>query len=111
MTRKYVKIFPNDQGGTTITVDGVDVSGYVNHSGIAVEFDRGVAHVWLPVAPVQFAGEFPEAVVNALSGDEERPVPRAAVVAWAGRLHGAWVAGDWLQVTEVVRDMRAAARA
>jgi hypothetical protein len=109
VTRKHVKIFPNGNGGTTITVDGVDVSGLVNHSGVAVEFDRGAAYVWLPVVPAMFSGDLPEAVVNALSGTQEREIPKPVVALWADQLHRAWVAQDWQDVVGIVRDMRAAA--
>lgn len=108
VTRKHVKIFPNGNGGTTITVDGVDVSGFVNHSGVAVEFDRGAAYVWLPVVPATFSGDLPGAVVNALSGTQEREIPKPVVALWAEQLHRAWVARDWNDALGVIRDMRAA---
>lgn len=68
--KKHVIITPNGRGGMDIQVDGTNVSQFVADTGIAVEFDHGTAYVTLPVVPAMFSGDFPEAVVNALSGTE-----------------------------------------
>jgi hypothetical protein len=67
---KHVRIAPNGKGGFSVIVNGIDVSGFVDRDGMAIEFKDGQAYVWLPVSPVMLVGEFPEAVVNALAPED-----------------------------------------
>lgn len=76
---------PNPNGGMDVTVDGVNVSGFISETGISVEIIKGVAYVTLPVAPAMFVGAFPRAVVNALTGPDG-PVSRETLDSWAGLL-------------------------
>lgn len=68
--KKHVIIAPNGRGGMDIVVDGANVAQFVADTGVVVEFDHGTAYVTLPVVPALFSGEFPEAVVNALTATE-----------------------------------------
>lgn len=64
-------MYPNDRGGMTVLVDGVDLSNYVLGDGIMIEFRHGVAYVTLPLAPSLLHTVLPDAVVNALSPECE----------------------------------------
>lgn len=105
MDRRTVKIFPNDNGGTTITVDGVDVSRFVNRDGVAVEYRNGLAYVWLPVSPSVLFGDVPDAVVNALVPADTAEVDQERLDEWADRLSVAAHNYDWLEVGLVVAEM------